>query len=177
VRSKGVHKVESRDKNRRVCQARLALMFRRLGLLPSCAKRSCYPEFTVTIIHAREKDKPKGGDPIDRTLVKDMPVRTRTEAIERLCWCAFRRKIEVFHCILKSDCRVEQPKLRTAQRRVNLIALCCIVSWRTFWLTTIHRSAPRAPPGLQIFLIGDMSLTSPSMRYRRTKHSMASRCG
>lgn len=90
VRSKGVHKVESRDKNRRVCQARLALMFRRLGLLPSCAKRSCYPEFTVTIIHAREKDKPKGGDPIDRTLVKDMPVRTRTEAIERLCWCAFR---------------------------------------------------------------------------------------
>src|SRR3546814_8089239 len=45
---------------------------------------SRYPELTVTVIHAREKDKPKGRDPIDWKLVTDMPVRTRTEAIEKL---------------------------------------------------------------------------------------------
>src|SRR3546814_13668626 len=47
---------------------------------------SRYPELTVTVIHAREKDKPKGRDPIDWKLVTDMPVRTRTEAIEKLRW-------------------------------------------------------------------------------------------
>src|SRR3546814_18245330 len=85
---------------------------------------SRYPELTVTVIHAREKDKPKGRDPIDWKLVTDMPVRTRTEAIEKLRWYALRWKIEVFHYIPKSGCRIEQSKLRTAQRRVNLIALC-----------------------------------------------------
>ncbi|WP_143705170.1 hypothetical protein [Pollutimonas nitritireducens] len=117
-----------------------------MRLLPSRAKRSRYPELTATVIHAREKDKPKGRDPIGWKLVTDMPVCTRTEAIEKLRWYALRWKTEVFHYILKSGCRVEQSKLRTAQRRVNLIALCCIVSWRIFWLTMIQRSAPRAPP-------------------------------
>src|SRR3546814_1791075 len=66
---------------------------------------SRYPELTVTVIHAREKDKPKGRDPIDWKLVTDMPVRTRTEAIEKLRWYALRWKIEVFHYIPKSGCR------------------------------------------------------------------------
>src|SRR5690625_2380972 len=99
VRSRGIHKIEFRDKDGRVCQARLALTFRRLRLLPSRAKRSRYPESTVTITHAREKDKLKGRDPIDWKLVTDMPVRTRTEAIEKLRWYALRWKIEMFHYI------------------------------------------------------------------------------
>lgn len=101
--SRGIHKVEFRDKSGRVCQARLALTFRRLRLLPSRAKRSRYPEMTVTVIHAQEKDKPKGREPIDWKLVTDMPVRTRTEVIEKLRWYALRWKIEVFHYILFSD--------------------------------------------------------------------------
>ncbi len=55
----------------------------------------CYLEMTVTVIHAKEKDKPKGREPIDWKLVTDMPVRTRTEAIEKLRWYALRWKIEV----------------------------------------------------------------------------------
>lgn len=167
VRSRGIHKIEFRDKDGRVCQARLALTFRRLRLLPSRAKRSRYPELTVTIIHAREKDKPKGRDPIDWKLVTDMPVRTRTEAIEKLRWYALRWKIEMFHYILKSGCRIEQSKLRTAQRRVNLIALCCIVSWRTFWLTMIHRSAPRAPPEVAFTVDERFVLTKLSQQWRK----------
>lgn len=40
------------------------------------AKRIHYPELTITVIHAREKDKPKGRDLIDWKLVTDMPVRS-----------------------------------------------------------------------------------------------------
>ena len=36
-----------------------------------------------------------------------------------------RWKIETFHKILKSGCRAEDSRLRTAQRLTNLIALLC----------------------------------------------------
>ncbi|MFV0383716.1 hypothetical protein [Paracoccus sp. (in: a-proteobacteria)] len=48
--------------------------------------------------------------------------------------------------MLKSGCRAEEAKLRTAERLVNYIAVLCVVAWRLFWLTTMHRIAPSAPP-------------------------------
>jgi hypothetical protein len=77
-------------------------------------------------------------------------VRSREEAIEKLQWYALRWKIELFHKILKSGCRVEESRLRTAPRLVNLIATCCVVAWRIFWLTMINRSQPTAAPTLAL---------------------------
>ncbi len=54
-----------------------------------------------------------------------------------------RWKIEVFHKILKSGCKAEESKLRTAERLVNLISVFCILSWRVFWMTMINRSAQK----------------------------------
>ena len=56
-----------------------------------------------------------------------------------------RWKIETFHKILKSGCKAEDSKLRTAGRLANLISVFCILSWRIFWLTMISRCAPQAP--------------------------------
>jgi hypothetical protein len=56
-----------------------------------------------------------------------------------------RWKIETFHKILKSGCKAEDSKLRTADRLANLISAFCILSWRIFWLTMISRCAPQAP--------------------------------
>ena len=53
-----------------------------------------------------------------------------------------RWKIEVFHKILKSGCRAEQARLRTAERLVRLLAVFCILSWRVFWLTMLNRIKP-----------------------------------
>jgi len=56
----------------------------------------------------------------------------------------------VFHKFLKSGCKAEESKLRTAQRLTNLISLFCILSWRVFWMTMLNRSAPDAPPTLAL---------------------------
>ena len=58
--------------------------------------------------------------------------------------------IEVFHKVLKSGCKAEEARLRTAERLARLIAVLCILSWRVFWLTMIGRSAPDAEPGLAL---------------------------
>lgn len=73
-------------------------------------------------------------------------MRSRVEAIEKLDWYALRWKIEVFHKIMKSGCKAEDSKLRTAERLVNLIATFCIMSWRIFWMTMLNRSTVGASP-------------------------------
>jgi hypothetical protein len=57
-----------------------------------------------------------------------------------------RWRIETFHKILKSGCRAEASKLRTAERIANLIAVFCILSWRIFWMTMMNRVAPVSSP-------------------------------
>ena len=47
--------------------------------------------------------------------------------------------------MLKSGCRAEQSRLRTAERLTNLLAVLCIVAWRVFWLTMTNRATPEAP--------------------------------
>ncbi len=61
-----------------------------------------------------------------------------------------RWKIETFHKILKSGCKAEESKLRTAERLVNLISVYCILSWRIFWMTTINRVCPDGPQTLAL---------------------------
>jgi len=80
----------------------------------------------------------------------DLSVESPAEAIEKIQWYALRWKIELFHKIVKSGCRAEESKLRTADRLVNLISVFCVLSWRIFWLTMINRIAPEASPRLAL---------------------------
>ena len=54
------------------------------------------------------------------------------------------------HKVLKSGCRAEEARLRTAERLVKLIAVFCILSWRVFWMTMLNRSTPNANPSLAL---------------------------
>jgi len=70
-------------------------------------------------------------------------VENLESAIERVEWYSQRWKIETFYKVLKSGCRAEDAKLRTAERLTNLIAVYCIVAWRVFWLTMVNRTNPQ----------------------------------
>jgi hypothetical protein len=113
---------------------------------PPRAKQSRYEPIKVTNLHATERGKPKNRDPINWKLITDLPVTSRASVLEKLLWYALSWRIENFHKTLKSGCRTEQSKLRTAERLVNLMAMFCILSWRIFWLTMISRAAENANP-------------------------------
>jgi hypothetical protein len=129
VRCKGVHRVEVRDRQGQLAEAVLELRFRRIRILPPIGKQSRYPQMLLTVLHATERGQPRNRDPIDWKLITDLPVTTRAMAIEKLYWYALRWKIETFHKILKSGCRAEHSKLRTAERLVNLLAIFCVLGW------------------------------------------------
>jgi hypothetical protein len=143
---KGLHNIELRDKRGNIREAVLELKCKRIKVLPPIGKHKRYSPLILTVIHAQERDTPEGSEAIDWKLITDLPVRSRAEAIEKLDWYALRWKIEEFHKIMKSGCKAEESKLRTAERLVNLIATFCIMSWRIFWMTMLNRSTEEISP-------------------------------
>lgn len=119
---RGLHPVEVRNIAGEAETAILEMRFRRMLVRPPRDKEKKYPDLVLTAIYAQERGTPKGRERINWKLLTDLPVRSCLDAIEKLEWYAQRWKIETFHKILKSGCRAEESKLRTAERLVNLIA-------------------------------------------------------
>jgi hypothetical protein len=139
----GMHKVEVLDAKRRPIEVELQLRYSRMTVHPPIGKHTKYPPLSLTVIHAWERGKPEGRKPICWKLLTDLPVEDLESAIEKVDWYAQRWKIETFHKVLKSGCRAEETKLRTAERLTNLIAVYCIIAWRVFWLTMVSRTNPK----------------------------------
>ncbi len=146
----GLHRVDVRNKKGDVSQAVLELRYRRIRVLPPIGKQKLYPALTLTVLHASERDPPKGREPIVWKLVTDLPVRSRADAIEKLNWYAMRWKIETFHKILKSGFKAEEIKLRAAERIVNMVAILCLLGWRMFWMTMLNRAEPDPSPEIAL---------------------------
>ena len=150
VAVQGLHRVEVAGEDGETSQASVELRYRRVHVRPPIGKQKRYPALDLTVIHAQERCNPEGRAAIDWKLITDLPIRSPEEAVEKLGWYARRWQIELFHKILKSGCRAEEARLRTAERLVNLLALFCILSWRLFWLTMVNRAAPDASPRLAL---------------------------
>ena len=145
---RGLHRVAVRDDKGKLGSTQVEISYRRMIIRPPIGKQKRYPALVLTVLHAREPEEPVGRPRIDWKLITDLPVDSHDAAIEKLQWYAMRWKIEVFHKILKSGCRAEQARLRTAERLVRLLAVFCILSWRMFWLTMLNRVEPDLEPAL-----------------------------
>ena len=146
VRVHGLHRVELRDTRGQACEALLEIRYRRMKVLPPVGKQKRYPALHLTVIHAQERDAPSDRAPLEWKLLTNLQVRSKADAIEKINWYAMRWKIETFHKILKSGCRAEDSRLRTAERLANLISIYCILSWRIFWVTMLNRTDPATDP-------------------------------
>lgn len=142
VRVQGLHRVEFRDERGQSCDATLEIRYRRIKVLAPIGKQKLYRPLALTVLHAQERGTPVGRAALQWKLITNLPVRSKAEAIEKIDWYAMRWKIETFHKILKSGCRAEDSRLRTADRLTNLIAIYCILSWRIFWMTMLNRADP-----------------------------------
>ena len=145
---KARHRIVVRDAKGKPSTARLEIKYQSVQVLPPIGKQRRYPALTLTVICAHERAAPKDREKIDWQLITDLPIGSAKEAVEKLDWYARRWKIELYHKILKSGCRAEDAKLRTAERLVNLLAVFCVLAWRVFWLTMLNRTAPDASPRL-----------------------------
>lgn len=157
ARVKAVHRVEVADAEGTPVTVTLDLKYDRMRVCPPIGKEKRYKELDLTVIHATERHPAEGREPIEWKLITNLPVRNRSDAIQKLEWYAQRWKIETFHKVMKSGCRAEDSKLRSAERLANLMAMMCILAWRTLWLTILNRTSPDLPAKL-VFTDVEMQL-------------------
>ena len=175
VKVKAIHQIEVRDTKGTVSQATVRVKYQRLRVYPPIGKQKEYPPLMLTVIYAQETSPPRGREKIDWKLITNLPIRSRKDALEKLVWYAMRWRIETFHKILKSGCRAEASRLRTAQRIVNLIAVFCVLSWRIFWLTMMNRIVPAASPLVALTDVetGLLDILLPEGARRRRKATLS----
>ena len=144
---KGVYKISFKDSDGTIITTDLKIKYKQITIQPPEGKRKRYQNITGTIITAKEVgSRKKGRKLVDWKLITNLPVDSVDDAIEKLQWYALRWKIEVFFKVIKSGCKAEESKLRTADRVAKILSIYCLLSWRIYWLTMISRESPNLPP-------------------------------
>ncbi len=77
VKVQGLHRIDVRNKKGDVSQAVRELRYRRIRIQPPIGKQKLYPALTLPVLHATERDAPKGREPIDWKLVTDLFIQSR----------------------------------------------------------------------------------------------------
>ena len=127
--------------------AKVSLRFTQVQLKPPWRpEQKKLPIVTLNAILVREDNPPAGvAEPIEWLLLTNSPVTTFADAVQVVQWYCTRWQIEIYHKVIKSGCKVEDCRLKTADRLQNYIALMTIVAWRLMWLTYINRAEPNLP--------------------------------
>jgi hypothetical protein len=104
------------------------------------------PPVAVSAVWVRERGEvPRGEKRIEWLLLATWPVETLEEALECVRMYSHRWKVERYHYVLKSGCRIERLQLETADRLDRALALYSFVAWRLLWLTYRARAAGGNP--------------------------------
>lgn len=129
--------------------ATLEVRWARVQLKPPRGKgRPGRPALTVTAILAQEVGAPRGVEPVCWMLLTNLGVDSTESALEKVEWYCGRWEIEVFHGILKGNCKVEERQLETFQRQQRCLTLDLLIAWQIHFLVKQSRQHPDLPASL-----------------------------
>ena len=84
VKVQGLHRVAVRDDKGKSGTAQVEVSYRRMTVRPPIGKQKRYPTLVLTLLHAREPQKPVGRPRIGWKLITDLPVDSHAAAVEKL---------------------------------------------------------------------------------------------
>ncbi len=100
----------------------------------------------VWLLHACEETPPEDGSkPVEWMLLTSIALTCPEDAIQVLGYYAKRWRIEDWHRILKTCCRVEEPAHRDSECLMRLVAINMVIAWRIHLMTLLGREVPELP--------------------------------
>jgi len=99
----------------------------------------------IWIIHALEENPPENTKPIEWFLLTTMDITSSEDAEQCLRWYCLRWRIEDWHRVLKTGCRIEKLAHDTAERLRRAIAINLVIAWRIMLMTLMGRETPELP--------------------------------
>jgi hypothetical protein len=89
-----------------------------------------------------EENGTTGAKPLCGVLLTSVPIESHKQAMRCLRWYMRRWRIEEWHRVLKSGCRVQAHQHRSAAKLACAIAIDTVIAWRAMLLTLLGREAP-----------------------------------
>ena len=99
----------------------------------------------LSIVHALEENPPNNAEPVEWFLLTTIKVTSGEEAVQCLRWYVLRWRIEDWHRVLKSGCRIKDLSHKTAERLRRAIAISLVIAWRIMLMTLMGRETPELP--------------------------------
>jgi hypothetical protein len=124
--------------------ADLAVRYLRLPLRPTYYHADKAP-LEIWVIHALEENPPQNTEAVEWFLLTTLTLDSPEEAEQCLRWYCLRRRIEDWHRVLKSGCRIEAMAHDTAERLRRAIAINLVIAWRIMLMTLLGREVPELP--------------------------------
>lgn len=104
------------------------------------------PPVSLFVVRASEETPPQGvKEPIEWVLLTTLPVSDAQTALAVVGYYALRWRVERFHYVLKSGCRLERLQMETFATLHKAVSLYSIVAWHLLDLMYLSREVPNAP--------------------------------
>lgn len=100
---------------------------------------------TLFIVHALEENPPPDTKAVEWFLLTTINIATAGDAERCLRWYTLRWRIEDWHRVLKSGCRIDDLAHETAERLRRAIGINLVIAWRIMLMTLLGREMPELP--------------------------------
>jgi len=123
--------------------AHVELRFQQVTILPpkTIPLKNKKP-IQIFAVHIWEKNAPPDTTPIKWILLTTIEVRSVKQALKCVRWYSLRWRIEEWHRVLKSGCRVQERQNHTAESLARAIAIDVVIGWRIMLLALLGREMP-----------------------------------
>jgi hypothetical protein len=127
-------------------EARVEIRFKEVLLsAPNTPQTRHLQPIKVWAIYLVEKHPPQGAQPLEWLLLTTMEVRSVKQARKIIRWYCRRWRIEEWHRVLKSGCKILEHQNRTAETLLRAIAIDAVIAWRIMLLALLGREVPELP--------------------------------
>ncbi len=124
--------------------ADLAVRYMRILLRPPEYYEGKEP-IDIWIVHALEENPPPDTKAVEWFLLTTIDIRSAEDAERCLRWYCLRWRIEDWHRVLKSGCRIEDIAHKTAERLRRAIAINLVIAWWIMLMSLLGRETPELP--------------------------------
>jgi hypothetical protein len=110
---------------------------------------------TLMVVHVLEPSPPPDTKPLEWFLLTTCCINSVDDAQACLSWYCLRWRIEDWHRVLKTGCRIEDLAHHNADRLERAISIKLVIAWRIMLMTLLGRACPELPAGV---LLSDLEL-------------------
>ena len=99
----------------------------------------------IWVVHGLEANPPANSNAVEWFLLTTIDITSASDAEQCLRWYCLRWRIEDWHRVLKSGCRIEDLAHDSAERLRRAIAINLVIAWRIMLMTLLGRETPQLP--------------------------------